>query len=172
MDDSIRPCSMTLSDLDEVLAIEGLSFGSPWSRTMFVQEMSNEAAFPIVFKAKGTVVGYICFWQVMDEGHLLNIAVHPDSRTRGLGTFMMHHLERLCRDRGLQRILLDVGRRNTAARNLYRKCGYHSIGFRKNYYAEVKDDALVMEKRLSSSKDEDRPKTRSAPQEAYEPREP
>ncbi len=67
----------------------------------------------------------------------------------GLGTFMMDYLERSCRQRRLNRILLDVGRRNVPARNLYKRCGFESIGFRKNYYAEIQDDALVMEKRLS-----------------------
>jgi [ribosomal protein S18]-alanine N-acetyltransferase len=140
---------MSVSDIDDVLTIEGSSFARPWSAKMFMEEMSNQTASVIVFKIGGKLVGYLCFWEVVDEGHLLNIAVHPERRRGGLGTFMMDYLERSCRQRGLNRILLDVGRRNVPARTLYKKCGFESIGFRKNYYAEIQDDALVMEKRLS-----------------------
>lgn len=138
-----------MSDLDDVLTIEKASFARPWSGQMFIDEMANQDASMVVFKIGGKLVGYMCFWEVVDEGHLLNIAVHPEQRCQGLGTFMMDYLERSCRQRRLNRILLDVGRRNVPARNLYKRCGFESIGFRKNYYAEIQDDALVMEKRLS-----------------------
>ena len=148
-DKSIVSQPMRLSDLDEVLAIENASFASPWSRNMFMDELANQAASVIVFTFEGDLIGYLCFWEVVDEGHLLNIAVHPSRRRDGLGSFIMDYLERCCVQRGLSRILLDVARRNAPARNLYKKCGFHSIGFRKNYYAEVQDDALVMEKCLT-----------------------
>jgi [ribosomal protein S18]-alanine N-acetyltransferase len=154
-DNSLACGPMSPSDLDDVLAIENVSFARPWSGQMFLDEMSNQAASVIVFKTSGRVVGYLCFWEVVDEGHLLNIAVHPDRRSDGLGTFMMDHLVHTCRQRRLSRILLDVGRRNVPARNLYKKFGFASIGFRKNYYAEIQDDALVMEKLLVSSESED-----------------
>jgi [ribosomal protein S18]-alanine N-acetyltransferase len=146
---------MCVSDLDDVLAIENASFARPWSRQMFLDELSNKAASVIVFRVSGKPVGYMCFWEVVDEGHLLNIAVHPEQRSHGLGTFMLGYLERACRQRGLSRILLDVGRRNTPARNLYKKFGFKAIGFRKNYYAETRDDALVMEKRLISGESQE-----------------
>jgi [ribosomal protein S18]-alanine N-acetyltransferase len=153
-DSPFQPESMHFSDLDEVVAIENLSFAVPWTRNMFLQEMSNESARPIVFRDGDMVVGYFCFWHVVDEAHLLNIAVHPERRNLGLGTLMMDYLERMCRESGMRTILLDVARRNTPARKLYRKCGFHTIGFRKNYYAEVQDDALVMEKLLIIREDD------------------
>lgn len=140
---------MNVSDLDDVLAIEQASFATPWSERLFKDELTNSAATVVVFVMAEELVGYLCFWEVVDEGHLLNIAVHPGHRRDGLGTFIMEYLEKSCAQRGLHRILLDVARRNTPARNLYKKCGFQTIGFRKHYYAEVKDDALVMEKRLS-----------------------
>jgi [ribosomal protein S18]-alanine N-acetyltransferase len=148
LDKPIVPQPMRLSDLDDVLAIENASFAAPWSRQMFADELSNQAATVVCFTVAEKLVGYLCFWEVVDEGHLLNIAVHPKHRSDGLGSFIMDHLERTCVSRGLRRILLDVARRNVPARNLYKQCGFHAIGFRKNYYAETQDDALVMEKRL------------------------
>lgn len=140
---------MMQSDLDEVLEIEKASFPAPWSRSMFQEEMANRNARLIVFLEDSRIVGYLCFWEVLDEAHLLNIAVHPERRTLGYGQHIMARLQEICRRDGLKRIILDVGRRNTAARSLYRKCGFSSIGFRKNYYTVAGDDAIVMEKWLA-----------------------
>lgn len=150
---TLQPSRMTLADLDDVLSIESTSFAQAWSRGMFLEEMANETARVIVFKSDGKVVGYFCYWKVVDEGHLLNIAVHPNLRGRGIGREMMAHLEDLCRQEGLNTIILDVARRNAAARSLYKTCGFETTGFRKNYYAAIKDDALVMEKKLTWAED-------------------
>ena len=143
---------MKASDLDAVMAIERASFAAPWSSKMFLEEMNNRAARVIVFKSGNALVGYVCFWEVLDEAHLMNVAVHQDYRGRGYGKFIMEHLEAMCLREGLRRIILEVGRRNLPARRLYRKCGFSAIGFRKKYYAEVQDDALIMEKWLGAGK--------------------
>jgi ribosomal-protein-alanine N-acetyltransferase len=62
---------------------------------------------------------------------------------------IMNHVEAISLREGVRRIILEVGRRNIAGRNLYRKCGFSAIGFRKRYYAEIDDDAVVMEKWLA-----------------------
>ncbi|MCA1960995.1 MAG: ribosomal protein S18-alanine N-acetyltransferase [Desulfomonile sp.] len=143
---------MQQSDLDDVLAIERVSFAAPWSRDVFLKELANRAARSEVFTADdGAIVGYVCFWVVLDEAHIQTIAVHPNMRGRGYGSAIMGHVEEICLREGVRRIILEVGRRNTAARNLYRKCGFTAIGFRKRYYAEIDDDAVVMEKWLTSS---------------------
>ncbi|MEW6139085.1 MAG: ribosomal protein S18-alanine N-acetyltransferase [Thermodesulfobacteriota bacterium] len=139
---------MMHSDLDQVLEIERSSFPAPWTRSMFQEEMANRNARLVVFLEDNLLVGYLCFWKVLDEAHLMNIAVHPNRRSRGYGTYFMEKLEELCRKDGLKNIILDVGRRNAPARALYRSRGFHSIGFRKNYYTIGQDDAIVMEKRL------------------------
>ena len=140
-----------LEDLEEVLSIEKGSFPTPWSRNMFLEEMENRNSRLIVFKIEDAIVGYVCFWAVLDEAHLLNIAVHPAKRHQGFGRLIMAEIEALCLKEGLKRVILEVARKNVAARSLYRKCGFHSIGFRKNYYGVTKDDALIMEKYLLSS---------------------
>jgi [ribosomal protein S18]-alanine N-acetyltransferase len=148
---------MGLDDIEEVLLIEQASFPSPWSRNMFLEEMGNNNSRLVVFKIGATVVGYACFWAVLDEAHLLNIAVNPQRRHEGLGRLMMARIESMCLDEGLTRIILEVARRNAPARSLYRSCGFRSIGFRKNYYSVAKDDALVMEKRLARQREQDNP---------------
>jgi len=141
---------MQQSDLDEVLAIEQVSFAAPWSRDVFLKELANRAARAVVFFAEdGAIAGYVCFWVVLDEAHVQTIAVHPNMRGRGYGGVIMNHMEGMCLQEGVRRIILEVGRRNAAARSLYRKCGFTAIGFRKRYYAEIDDDAVVMEKWLT-----------------------
>jgi [ribosomal protein S18]-alanine N-acetyltransferase len=143
---------MEESDLEDILKIEEVSFMVPWTRNMFLDELANVFSRTIVFKEGGVLVGYICFWTVLDEAHLLNIAVSPDHRGRGFGHKMMAYLEETCRGRGLDKIILEVARRNTTARRLYKKFGFHSIGFRRMYYTAEQDDALVMQKNIGAEK--------------------
>lgn len=149
---------MEHEDLDRVLEIEKVSFPAPWSRQIFLQELSNRSSRILVFLEGERIVGYLCYWEVLDEAHLMNIAVHSDRRGRGYGKHMMDRLITICLKGGLKRIILDVGKRNRPARNLYRKCGFSSVGFRKNYYTSIKDDAIVMEKWLGSESGEDSPR--------------
>ena len=103
---------MRPDDIDAILTIERRSFTSPWTREMFLAEISSRTGRAFVFKAGSDIVGYICFWAVLDEAHLLNVALHPGWRGRGHGRWILDHLEQLCLQEGLRRIILEVGRRN------------------------------------------------------------
>ncbi len=153
LDSPLQPVRMQPSDLEDVLAIEKASFASPWSRDMFLEELDNRNARLLVFRLEDKLVGYICFWVVLDEVHIMNIAVHPEQRGRGYGRAILAYLESWCLQKGVKRLILEVGRRNLPARRLYRRIGFHSIGFRKQYYAVAKDDALVMEKWLGAGEE-------------------
>jgi [ribosomal protein S18]-alanine N-acetyltransferase len=148
---SLQAVPMRETDLNDVLAIESVSFSAPWSRNMFMEEMYNRNAYLTAFKSSGRLVGYLCFWAVLDEAHVLNVAVHPELRRQGIGKTIMEYLESKSKEIGIKRIILEVGRRNISARNLYKQCGFNSIGFRKRYYTINEDDALVMEKWLVAS---------------------
>ncbi|MBI5252111.1 MAG: ribosomal protein S18-alanine N-acetyltransferase [Desulfomonile tiedjei] len=150
VNDTLQAEPMKAEDLNSVLEIEKVSFPTPWSENMFLEEMQHRHSRLTVFRSRGEIVGYMCFWEVLDEAHLLNIAVHPKERGHGYGSQIMAYLEKVCLQDGLKRIILEVARRNSMARSLYRKYGFNSIGFRKKYYTAVEDDAIVMEKWLGN----------------------
>lgn len=142
---------MSSEDLPEAMAIERTTIYSPWSEYMFQTEINQKNLGLITFRIKGQLVGYFCFWKVLDEAHLLNLSIHVDFRGKGLGTFLMKYLEQICINMDISSILLEVAKTNYSAINLYNKCGFIRIGMRNKFYPETGDDAIVMRKRLKKS---------------------
>ena len=139
--DRMRP-----EDLDVVLAIERASFSMPWSRGAFLYEMQqNRVARCVVTREDGRVVGYLCLWEIADEVHITNIAVHPDARRRGIARRLLAGALEDVRRRRLRLVVLEVRPSNTEARTLYETFGFRVIGRRQGYYYDTGEDALVME---------------------------
>lgn len=135
---------MTEADVDAVHEIEVLSFRTPWSRESFLREANeNQCARYIVAKEEGRVVAYAGVWFIVDEGHITNIAVHPDYRRQGIGEGVTRAMLQLAADSGMVWMTLEVRRSNAAARALYHKLGFIDIGVRRNYY-ENSEDAVLM----------------------------
>ena len=141
---SIEP--MRLGDLDDVMEIEKLSFKSPWSGPVFLEEMARDWAHVDVVRdlARRRAVAFGNYWQVADEVHLLNLATHPEARRAGHASRMLAHIVAFGRAQGCRLITLEVRRSNAAALRLYRRYGFRAVGVRPNYYAEDQEDAIVM----------------------------
>lgn len=138
-------CPMTESDLAEVLVIESDSFPQPWSKAHFLDEIRSPYAFPLVaLSQEGSVLGYICPMLLLDEGHILDVAVRKECRGQGLGKMLVEKILAECRERGAAYVSLEVRPSNTAAVLLYRILGFVETGLRKRYY-ENGEDALLME---------------------------
>lgn len=137
----------TRSDIGEILAIERASFTHPFSRKLFLTELCLSMARLHVIRQAGRVVGYIDFWKVGPEIHLINVAVDPRLRRQGIGLELMEFLLQTARREAAQEIYLDVRVSNVAAVALYRRCGFKKTGGRKKYYADG-EDAVVMQLRL------------------------
>jgi len=137
---------MRLSDLDDIMEIERLSFRAPWSRQVFVEELDRDWAHVDVLKERGAgpVLGFVIYWLVRDEVHILNIAAHPDQRRRGHASRLLAHVIEFSRRQGCRYITLEVRRSNHGAIRLYRKYGFRPVGIRPNYYVEDNEDAIVM----------------------------
>lgn len=140
---------MRPADLEEVLSIERASFSMPWSRGAFLYELQqNRVARCYVVREGGRLVGYICVWEVADELHITNIAVHPGLRRRGVGRALLRAVLDDARQRALQMVVLEVRPSNVEARGLYESFGFRVVGRRHGYYYDTGEDALVMETSL------------------------
>ena len=142
---SIRP--MTLADLDEVMPIEEASYTTPWKRSMFEADLQGNP-FARFFVARdpdsGSVVGYICFWKVFSELHLMNLSVHPDRRRMGIGEELARWTLSWAKENGVSLVTLEVRASNEAAKRLYEKVGFKLVAVRRNYYRDPREDALIM----------------------------
>lgn len=131
-------------DLDEIIAIEQVSFPTPWPRQVFDMELRSSKSYKRVSKINGTVVGYIIAWKIYDEVHILNLAVHPEHRRKGIGRGLLSDCLRHFSNKGIKSAILEVRVRNKNAINLYETAGFRSIGLRRKYYSDTGEDALVM----------------------------
>jgi ribosomal-protein-alanine N-acetyltransferase len=130
--------------LDAVDEIERHSFKNPWPAKVFAEELGRAWARVDVALEQGRVVGFVDYWLVHDEVHLLAIAIHPDVRRRGIGRRLLDHLLELARARASALVTLEVRRSNVPAIAMYERAGFVVVGVRPKYYAEDGEDALVM----------------------------
>lgn len=136
---------MSTADLDEVMKIEETSFTSPWSLASFMHELlQNPRALYLVAIRGGRVVGYAGLWMIIDEGHITNIAVHPDHRRTGVAQKLIARLAETGCSHGIKRFTLEVRVSNTPAQTLYDRIGFKPAGVRKGYYLDNHEDALIM----------------------------
>lgn len=135
---------MAAADIGQILEIERLSFKSPWSEQAFLEELDNRLAHYLVLLDGETVVGYAGFWQILDEGHITNVALLPSYRGRGLAKMLIGRLIDVARHHNIVQLTLEVRPSNAAALALYRQFGFSVQGRRPNYYFDTKEDALIM----------------------------
>lgn len=141
------------ADLDTILAIEQNSFRWPWGRLSFEGELRNHTGCNYVVKTGegqiGTQVIAYAFWRlVLDEMHILKVAVTPAWRGQGIASRLLKHCFNLSVEQGAVSAHLEVRPSNVPAVELYRKLGFEVIGRRPKYYKDTKEDALLMMKIL------------------------
>lgn len=147
---SISP--MRTDDLDEVVAIERASFGMPWSRGAFLYEIEqNRVARCWVLREADRVTAYLCLWEIGEELHVTNIAVHPSHRRRGLARQLLGAILTDGHSRRLRSVTLEVRPTNEEARTLYESLGFRVVGRRRGYYYDTGEDALIMETDLQAA---------------------
>ena len=133
------------ADLGAVIAIERASFGDPWTRGMFGTHLTSSGGSNfLVADQDGSVVGYAITVAAAEECELLNIAVEPDSRGRGVGALLLDSAMELCRRSGSTEMWLEVRASNAGARMLYESRGFAEVGVRKRYYHAPREDAIVL----------------------------
>ena len=147
--------ALTLDDLEEVMEIEPIAFGSHhWSRDSFINELLNPAGFYFAARERetGRLIGYSGFWLIGEEAHITTLAVHPEHRRKRVGEQLL--INDIVKARQLQAdwMTLEVRVSNESAQRLYSKYSFKSLGVRRNYYHDNSEDALVLwTERLSTS---------------------
>ena len=144
----IRP--MIEDDLVAVVAIEAASYFTPWKREHFQSEIEARYSWPFVAVEGGAVVGYVCLMSLFEEAQILNIAVLPGQRGRGIARILLEFAFLQALEKGAETVALEVRATNTAAIKLYEWIGFRRTGVRLKYYEGV-DDALLMEKSLKEN---------------------
>src|SRR5215203_5859276 len=129
-------------DLPAVISIERRSFPTPWSLAMFVLELSKPSGICLAAENENGLVGYLVCARYDDVWHLMNVAVQPEHRRRGIATEL---IERLFDEAGEgARFTLEVRVSNSPAIEMYRHFGFRSAGRRRRYYHDNGEDALIM----------------------------
>jgi ribosomal-protein-alanine N-acetyltransferase len=136
-----------LTDVRSLWEIEKVSFTSPWSLWCFLAEYANSKSTILVAgpppPEPWETWGYIVYWVLADEMHLLNLAVHPAQRRRGIARSLLTTALAKARDQGAAVVWLEVRPSNAAAQALYHSFGFKEIGIRPGYYADNGEDALI-----------------------------
>jgi ribosomal-protein-alanine N-acetyltransferase len=134
--------------IEQVMEIERASFAVPWTKGMFLYELTSPLSYHFVAskreKRGDLVLCYIIFWMFRGEVHILNLATHPAFRRLGIAhSLLLFSLDFSYRRGGILH-LLEVRKGNEAALTLYHRVGFASWGVRKKYYADTGEDAVIM----------------------------
>jgi ribosomal-protein-alanine N-acetyltransferase len=136
--------------IDGIVAIENTSFKQPWQRKSFFSEIACQDALGsvVLHRGHGHIIAYVFLRQIIEELHLLRIAVAPRWRRQGIAAWLLKRCFTTAISRGASVAYLEVRQTNISARNLYLKLGFQMIAQRPNYYMDTGENALIMMKVL------------------------
>jgi len=138
---------MQQGDIDAVLELEQAVYPHPWSRANFIDSLASGYQAWLLRDQRGELLGYFLLMAIVDEAHLLNVAVSAGQQGRGLGRFLLNQAVACARGLGMESVLLEVRPSNTRALDIYERYGFARIGLRKAYYPaanQQREDAIVM----------------------------
>jgi len=142
--------SMTLADLEQVVAIDRASFPTPWPKDAFLYEIKRQrnaicrVAESVGPDNKKIIVATIVIWLIVDEAHIGTLAVRPGYRGQKIAQKLLAHSLMEAYQLGARRAMLEVRKSNHAAQHLYRKFGFEAVGLRSDYYKDTHEDAILM----------------------------
>lgn len=137
---------MNESHVAQVAALEKQCFSDPWSENSVASELENPLSLWLIAEEDGAVCGYVGSQTVLDETDMMNIAVHPDCRRKGIAAALITELVSRLKARGSRVLRLEVRESNFSAITLYEALGFTQLGLRKNYYRNPKENALILGK--------------------------
>ena len=138
---------MQKTDLAEVVALEESVYPHPWSMGNFVDSLSSNYEAWVLRDQGGDLLGYFLLMAIVDEAHLLNVAVSAERQGQGLGCLLLNQAVACARGLGMTSVLLEVRPSNERALKIYERYGFKQSGRRKGYYPaadQQREDAIVM----------------------------
>lgn len=132
----------------EIAELEKLCFPDPWSLAAVQSELHNTLSLWLVAVAEGKVIGYVGSQTAGGESDIMNLAVHPGHRKKGVASALMDALASELQKQGSAALMLEVRHTNEPAIILYEKLGFACVGIRPNYYLHPREDARIMRKEL------------------------
>ncbi len=142
---SIEVRRLDVHDLDGVETIERASYPTPWSRSMFVAELRKPSALALgAYADTEELVAYAFASRYVDAWHVMNVAVAPEFRRRGIATLLLERLFEVTAGDQRRGYTLEVRVSNHDAIRLYEKLGFEARGIRRGYYTDNREDALIM----------------------------
>ncbi len=145
--DQLLYAPMVMADVDDVYALEQRVYPHPWSHGNFVDSLASGYHGWTLRDDAGALVGYFMLMEVVDEAHLLNVAVETAHQGRGIGLYLLDKVMACARGLSMESVLLEVRPSNLRALQVYERYGFTQIGLRKGYYPAhegKREDAIVM----------------------------
>ena len=138
-------CAAEPDDIPELLELDRLCSPHPWTRRHFETALQDDTHSRVLLaRSRHAIVACCCIETVLDEVHIHNLAVHPDHRRQGLARLLLHVALALAHRHGATAAYLEVRESNRAARALYASLGFRATGRRRGYYAQPREDALLL----------------------------
>lgn len=138
----IRPAA--IADVPSLVIVERACFSDPWSARSLEEVIHSETSRAFVAETESGVVGYVLARTSAKEGEILDLAVLPRSRRRGIARCLLAAVSEALREAGVDEVYLEVRESNRAAIALYEAEGYRPVGMRTRYYRNPPEDALVL----------------------------
>ena len=135
---------LQLRDLSAIDEIERAAYPTPWSRSMFAGELAKPSSISLGAFLDERLVGYLIVSRYVDAWHVMNVAVTPEQRRRGIASTLLEQLFELTSGDDWRGYTLEVRVSNTSAIALYERHGFESRGVRRGYYTDNREDALIM----------------------------
>jgi [ribosomal protein S18]-alanine N-acetyltransferase len=149
LDVTINPVDVI--DIDAILSLDRSCFGGLWSIDSYRRELANENSHFLAITVDRSlepetqgIIGFGCFWAILDEAHITLLGVHPRYQGRGLGQLLLCALLDRAREIEMARATLEVRDSNRSAIHIYEKYGFQTVGRRKKYYQDNDEDGIIM----------------------------
>ena len=141
--------NMSNAHVPQIAELEKCCFNDPWSESSIASELNNRLSCWLVALDGNVVIGYVGSQSVLGETDMMNIAVHPAYRKQGVAKSLIQNLIDTISQQGSHSLMLEVRQSNEPAKNLYLSLGFETVGIRKNYYRNPRENALILRKEWS-----------------------